>query len=770
MPNRLSKLFSPSNKEKQALAEAERNNSSSSTSSPPPEYQQNPPEYDRENAINPPDMTAGFSNLSISHHSQEGLPESEECIAHLKVLECFYRLKQTIGSQDRLFGIQDSLVTDCVNTQDEKSAELLAKLAEKRWGIYVQRAVDRFEAWWAAVTPEAPMPTRTELEFAGRRGWLVKLDYTNGKKIQLDRHNLPPVDVLMVWHSYMLNPRAYLEDCIRYGKMPLWYTSMPWDAVAASINSESFAYEAGPQAEASWTSLTGRTWDNAADPAKKLLICPSCNDTLSAKWTTCFQYSASWTKMRSQEAEAEIDTLLSYGSGFCDKHFLERCTSCQSMVDHDKLRVGKFCRDIRNLLHNDVGMAGTTLGAGGLPWTAFGKRDNSTEAINKAPNELLKHGLGQQIIDSDCQSVEDIRALIEAATADKAYMRKARSSLSSRDYRSGRIAIRKMMSRYWQNSSPFALDLLGAVIRQGSFIEKMHNIDWLHSPGLPSTMQRLRTKYRYFIAIIAENPLRMAVPTLDVDLAWHTHQLRPYKYMEYTVSLTRTFIDHDDKVAELKLNDSFAWTSKKYQKMTGQPYSECTCWYCEAVRESHTSSASRLFSTSSASANDLLHDVDQDPARSVHISAHNAVRPTDDANYDLSSKKKAEALEKAYQKACDRALKKGKNPPKRDDYYYSDAWGYPVYIPAYSPYVGFVPYAPMYYPVTPGCMAVGAGSAGNCCAGTCGGGVAAGSCGGAGGGCAGGAAGGCGGGGGGGGGGCGGGGGGGGCGGGGGGC
>lgn len=68
--------------------------------------------------------------------------------------------------------------------------------------------------------------------------------------------------------------------------------------------------------------------------------------------------------------------------------------------------------------------------------------------------------------------------------------------------------------------------------------------------------------------------------------------------------------------------------------------------------------------------------------------------------------------------------------------------GYPVYIPAYSPYVGFYPYAygGMYYPVMVGCMALGAGQAGNCCAGTCGG--AAGACGGAGAACAGGAGGG----------------------------
>ena len=75
-------------------------------------------------------------------------------------------------------------------------------------------------------------------------------------------------------------------------------------------------------------------------------------------------------------------------------------------------------------------------------------------------------------------------------------------------------------------------------------------------------------------------------------------------------------------------------------------------------------------------------------------------------------------LERQYEAACSRARKKGRPVPKRDDYYYSDAYGYPVYIPAYSPYLmmGYM-YTPMYYGGNPGCMALSAGSYGNCCSG-----------------------------------------------------
>ena len=352
-----------------------------------------------------------------------------------------------------------------------------------------------------------------------------------------------------------------------------------------------------------------------------------------------------------------------------------------------------------------------------------------------------------QLIRSNNQAVngsmEAIRNAIEIAIKDKGYMRAVRATRGYL-YLHERVVIRRMMSRYWRNSSPFALDLVGACIRQGTFIEKMHHIDWLHSPALPSTMSRLCTKYSRFMTLMMDKT-HMAVPTLDVDLAWHTHQLTPDGYMRYSLSQTSQFIDHDDKVAEAKLNDAFAWTSKTYAARFGEPYSECTCWYCEAVRESHTSAASRLFNRRQAPASNMLHGAEHgDPRKSVHISSHSAVPVRDEPpEYQRMAQKQAADLERAYKKACDRARKQGRKEPKREMYYYSEAYGYPVYVPMYMPYF-YGGYGYGYgYSYGAGCMALGAGAAGNCCAGTCGGGVAAGGCASVGaGGCAGGAAGG----------------------------
>ena len=134
------------------------------------------------------------------------------------------------------------------------------------------------------------------------------------------------------------------------------------------------------------------------------------------------------------------------------------------------------------------------------------------------PNRLLRdEGLDSEFGTPGkptIKKVEDIRAAFEAKL--KTYRRRGRKAPRKEE----RIAIRRMMSAYWDNSSLFSMDLIGAVVRQGTFVQKMHDIDWLHSPALRSTMERLILKYERFFHIMATHSDHVAVPTLDVDLAW----------------------------------------------------------------------------------------------------------------------------------------------------------------------------------------------------------------------------------------------------------
>ena len=112
--------------------------SSSMSSSKETSY---PPPY----TVDPPNVTAGFSNLTL-HNRMSAKPSGDQCIAHLKLLECFHELRETIATTDGLYGVKDEFVPSGLN--ERMHASVLTKIREKRWSIYVAQAAKRFELWW----------------------------------------------------------------------------------------------------------------------------------------------------------------------------------------------------------------------------------------------------------------------------------------------------------------------------------------------------------------------------------------------------------------------------------------------------------------------------------------------------------------------------------------------------------------------------------------------------------------------------------------------
>jgi hypothetical protein len=554
-------------------------------------------------------------------------------------------------------------------------------------------------------------------------------------------------DILMVWHSHMLNPRDFLEDCIRSGKMSTYRTGFPFSAVDVCINDRTLEYTVPDKTKGLFEQRLKLNWDNLHDPPGKDLECPRCTQINTILWTE-------------GGIGESVKEAFKESTGFADRSFATTCKHCRCLINHDRLRVAKFRSDLVELLQDKLPMPGSLYNINGVPEGPSKGRTLLLHTYMLFPS-LLMATLGSELLAftdprlDRCKDIDALRKQLEMKLRDRKAISKAHRGmfLNSSMVRPGeKVHFRRMMSHYWENFSPFALDLVGAVIRQGTFVQKMDNIDWLHSPTVMETADRLIKKYHVFFQIMLDNPSKMAVPTLDVDLAWHTHQLQPRRYYKYSTRVIsngiRIFLDHDDKVDENKLSEAFEWTSKMYRRATdGAIYSECTCWYCEATRAPDL--YDRIFNVGSASRArenaDTLHDredISSDPDKNPHISAHNAVRPSSLAAQDPRiGQLQRIRLHQNYEKAIRRAEKRGRTRPdarkSRDGgyepYYYAPyVWGYPVMIPYYSPYMCDPGISSNSYACNPSCMNVSAGAVGNCCSGTCGGGVADGSCGGAG--------------------------------------
>ncbi|KAK1749752.1 hypothetical protein QBC47DRAFT_395263 [Echria macrotheca] len=128
------------------------------------------------------------------------------------------------------------------------------------------------------------------------------------------------------------------------------------------------------------------------------------------------------------------------------------------------------------------------------------------------------------------------------------------------------------------------VDLAAAVHRQAAFSLKMARFGWIHSPHADSTLRKSITRYGNFFSILAVvGPT--AVPALDIDLVWHTHQLSPARYVSFSVAAADgRFINHNDNVEQPTIVSSFGETERLYLRAFAEEYAVCHSWFCQAAR------------------------------------------------------------------------------------------------------------------------------------------------------------------------------------------
>lgn len=280
----------------------------------------------------------------------------------------------------------------------------------------------------------------------------------------------------MVWHAHMLNPQAYYEDCLRNGLRNMWHSGMPWKLVNDAIDAD-FNYIVSFDGMAAWEENTGRKWDNVNDSfVKTLPPCPTCRTQNAVSWSTC--------GMPEGSRDDSPSTSLIGGAGYGDRDFIVICSGCKGILKRNYLEVFKFTTDVQNLLSHQRPMPGTILSlrtgiTQKLPSPGV-DRDRFQPTF---PNRLIRYTLRSKLYDPPPQTMSGVRGLIEKELADPAIIQFVESVITTREkkrrYRLGRDArvhVRKMMSRYWRNSSSFSLELGGAVLRQGIFTEKMYKV------------------------------------------------------------------------------------------------------------------------------------------------------------------------------------------------------------------------------------------------------------------------------------------------------
>jgi len=143
------------------------------------------------------------------------------------------------------------------------------------------------------------------------------------------------------------------------------------------------------------------------------------------------------------------------------------------------------------------------------------------------------------------------------------------SAVTSRDAKQAIWRFKKLQSFYINNSTPFTVDLVRAVLRQLQFAKKMPLNTWNKDDILNEAIIR----YYKFLNLMKLYPGKLFVPTLDVDLVWHAHQLNPSDYHKFTLTNVGNFIDHNDNIEKPSLGNGFIETAQLWKQNYNEGYS-----------------------------------------------------------------------------------------------------------------------------------------------------------------------------------------------------
>ncbi|CAH9105473.1 unnamed protein product [Cuscuta europaea] len=112
-------------------------------------------------------------------------------------------------------------------------------------------------------------------------------------------------------------------------------------------------------------------------------------------------------------------------------------------------------------------------------------------------------------------------------------------------------------------------DLVSAVKRQSSFFMKVSRPLMYSERYLEGAVGR----YKGFLHLIKRNEENFSsVPTRDIDLIWHTHQLHPVSYCKDLTKLLGKVVGHNDREEKSKLELGFSMTTNIWEETYGRRY------------------------------------------------------------------------------------------------------------------------------------------------------------------------------------------------------
>jgi Glycine-rich domain-containing protein-like len=126
--------------------------------------------------------------------------------------------------------------------------------------------------------------------------------------------------------------------------------------------------------------------------------------------------------------------------------------------------------------------------------------------------------------------------------------------------------------------SDLSIDLVAAALRQREFLSKITSADCA-GIDTPAALFKAATRYHKFLLLMRRKTQGKSaqkktslVPTLDIDLLWHTHQLNAVSYRQWCIQHLGIAVNHDDSVGKEVLDDGLKDTTKAWYEAYREQY------------------------------------------------------------------------------------------------------------------------------------------------------------------------------------------------------
>lgn len=483
------------------------------------------------------------------------MPTSVEATSHLMLL--------------RAFGTLHANVTLAIANETERN---------KKWQVYVTNAVRRFIIFVSAYKA---------LRLHDLKSYCQLNQLNQFEHVRALRQMLPPLDILMVWHAFILNPKAFFDNCARNKIMDFGYFPFPLMRAVSAIDPYLFEYAPSVDERRLFADMVSAYQEDLVLDYH-VTLATVLETNLRVYCPVCHQYISN------------VKYTTADGDGFADKDFriygLDKCPCAIDMqiyfTSHETLRTLQLRADTMGCTSNDQDLV--------LP--------NCHRYFSGILHPLLFSAQKPDSVSVTCKHiVQNLGPWLANATDRHQDLSTIVMKLCETP-RFGRI-LKNLLRNYFEmnlihttvprhrSKDPSAYvdvveiseDLVGCVLRQQRFVDKMNQLDLLHSPMIVAAMYESSIRYERFFEMLTMKQKSkdriIMVPTLDIDLFWHTHQLSMYYYLVKCITSTcQTFVDHNDKIEEGRLSHNFERTAKLYKSRYKQEYSICFCWYCLQTR------------------------------------------------------------------------------------------------------------------------------------------------------------------------------------------